>query len=270
MCGSGGSAFAQTHRLEGGAAYLSAGSVSSALAILEGARQVSTGALDIAVAGGAEAPFQEDVEAALHAAGVLAPSDAACRPFTVGRVGTQLGEGSAALILEAADRASKRGVSPLAVLDGWGQASEFYSMVAPETEGSGVRRATLDSLRDSISADLGSIKLHGTGTQRGDAAEARGLSEAIGSELSCIPASGLKSALGHCLGASGAIEAVAMILALKEGFVPATVGWTGADPELPEMLLSDQIQAPVGPKALLLSESFGGKTVALTFSVEGA
>ena len=103
---------------------------------------------------------------------------------------------------------------------------------------------------------------HGNDSRRWRA-EAWGLSAAIGSELSTIPASSLKPALGHCLGASGAIEAVAAILALREGFVPATVGWAGADPALPALLLQDHIQVPRSPKALLLSESFGGKTVAI-------
>ena len=136
-------------------------------------------------------------------------------------------------------------------------------MVAPDPTGTGVQRAVSQSLVDSGTAELGWIKVHGTGTIQGDGAEAWSLSAAMGSELSTIPASSLKPALGHCLGASGAIEAVAARLALREGFVPATVGWAGADPALPALLLQDHIQVPRSPKALLLSESFGGKTVAI-------
>jgi 3-oxoacyl-(acyl-carrier-protein) synthase len=122
-----------------------------------------------------------------------------------------------------------------------------------------VRRACARARRD----DIGWIKAHGTGSRVNDTAEFRGLSTAIGSRLAEVPLVSLKPALGHCLGASGVVEAVGALLALEEGFVPATLGSSAADPRLEGCRLSTRVQWLGAYGVLMLSESFGGRCAAI-------
>jgi 3-oxoacyl-(acyl-carrier-protein) synthase len=266
MPGAGGVAFAQRRGIRGPVTHLSAGSVSSAFAILQAIREIRSGTVEIAVAGGGEAPLQEDLIASFGVAGILARApkgDPACRPFDRLRCGTVLGEGAGALVLETVEHARSRGAPPLAIVAGAGTAGEAYSLVRPRCEGNGVREASATALGGIDFGELGWIKAHGTGTTDGDAAECRGLAALFGRRLPEIPMTSLKPTLGHCLGASGAVEAVAAVLALQEGFVPATLGTTEPDPSLPPFTLATKRTDSVGPAALLLSEGFGGRSAAL-------
>jgi len=107
------------------------------------------------------------------------------------------------------------------------------------------------------------IKAHGTGTRANDLAECRGLRTVFGSDLQAIPVTSLKSTFGHALGASGALEAVATISAMREGILPATVGTSLPDPELPPCDIVTNPRAIQAVDVLLLSESFGGRAAAL-------
>ncbi|HEX5632502.1 MAG TPA: hypothetical protein VFX50_04710, partial [Gemmatimonadales bacterium] len=111
--------------------------------------------------------------------------------------------------------------------------------------------------------ELGWIKAHGTGTRLNDAAELHGLDAALGARLRQVPLTSLKPTLGHCLGASGAVETVAAVLSLEARRVPPTLGTMRVDGDLPPMRLALAAGAPEGPVALLLSESFGGRCAAL-------
>ena len=279
MTGAGGAAFAQSHGIGGPVLHVSGGSVSAACAIGEAALWVASGRVDVAVAGGAETPLHADIIGLFGAAGILAGHDgmpAECRPFDVARSGTCLGEGAGIVVLEAADRARGRGRAPLAVLTGYGTGCEAHSMTAPDPTGAAVACAVRQALgvgdvsdsgmADRVSraaADIGWIKAHATGTRQGDASECRGLTAALGSELSRIPMSGLKPLLGHCLGASGAVEAVAAVLALGRELVPATLGTMIVDPRLPRCQVATHALKLAAPSVLLLSESFGGRSAAL-------
>ncbi|HUP01131.1 MAG TPA: beta-ketoacyl-[acyl-carrier-protein] synthase family protein [Gemmatimonadota bacterium] len=266
MPGAGGVALALRHGIEGPVSHHSAGSVSAAWAIIQAVREIESGAIDVAVAGGGEAPLQEDLIASFGAAGILSPArngDPPCRPFDRRRSGTVLGEGAGALVLESLESARSRGVRPLATMAGIGTAGEAHSVVRPRASGRGVRRAAEAALRGIDPGEIGWIKAHGTGTVEGDAAECRGLAALFERRLPRIPLTSLKPLFGHCLGASAAVEAAAAVLALASGLVPATLGSSEPDPELPPFALATRTSRSDAPVALLLSEGFGGRCAAL-------
>ncbi len=264
MNGAGGATFAQRHGLSGAVFALSAGSASAAFAVVEAWLKLTLDLMDVVVVGGGETPLDPEVVDCFAAAGVLAPMDAAppCRPFDSARAGTVLGEGAGALVLERADHASRRGVVPRALVSGIGASCESYSPVSPDPSGVGVTRAVLAALAATDPLEIGWIKAHGTGTRTNDAAECRGLAAALGPVLERSWLTSLKPALGHCLGASAAVETVAAVLALEDGLVPATVGTAEIDPALPRCAVATAIREDRRPAALLLAESFGGRCAA--------
>ncbi|MEO8635631.1 MAG: beta-ketoacyl-[acyl-carrier-protein] synthase family protein [Gemmatimonadales bacterium] len=265
MTGAGGAALAQAHGLRGPVFHLSAGSVSAACAIGEGFQRVAAGLADVVIAGGAECPLHPDILDSFAAAGLLAPpheEGSDCRPFDARRNGTVLGEGAGALILESADHARRRGALPRALLSGFGLSCEAYSMTAPEPAGGGIVDAVTQAL-DGTNGEIGWIKAHGTGTRVNDAAECRGLATLFGPDLPGMPITSLKPALGHALGASGAVEMVGAILALEGGFIPATFGTAEIDRELPCCTVVTSPQSSAARRILVLAESFGGRCAAL-------
>ncbi len=264
MSGAGGAAFAQHHGLSGSVFALSAGSVSAAFAIGEAWLKLRLGMMDVIVVGGGESPLDSEIVECFAAAGVLAPMEAVppCRPFDAERCGTVLGEGAGALVLERAEHACRRGMTPRAVVAGVGTSCESYSVVSPDPSGAGVTTASYAALRDTDLRDLGWIKAHGTGTRLNDTAECRGLAAALGPVLERAWLTSLKPTIGHCLGASAAVETVAAVLALADGLVPATLGTCGIDPELPRCAVATSVREDRRPAALLLAESFGGRCAA--------
>ena len=265
MPDAGAMAFAQAHGVEGPVFSVSAGSISGALAILEGYRRLATGEVDLIVAGGSECPVDRDIIGTFQAAGVIA-DPAECRPFDRHRKGTVLGEGSGALVLEQAGHAVARGAQGLARILGVGQCTEHSSRTGPRPDGAGIRTAAERALATTRAATVGWIKAHGTGTRSGDAAEARALHLLFGDRLGSIPLTGLKSSLGHTLGASGALEAVAVVLAFQRQIIPATLGHDQSDPELPSCRVTRTVMTCSGGSALLLAESFGGRCAAMVLA----
>jgi 3-oxoacyl-[acyl-carrier-protein] synthase II len=266
MTGAGGAALAHCHRLRGPVLHVSAGSVSAACAIGEAFQKIAAGLADVVVAGGAECPLQRDVIEHFRLAGILATpvnGEVACRPFDARRAGTVLGEGAGVLVLEDAGHAARRGARPRAVVSGFGLTCEAYSMVSPEPGGAGVAESVRAALGARSPGSIGWIKTHGTGTKLNDAAEVRGIASVFGRRLTEVPLTSLKPALGHALGASGAVEAVAGLLALEGGFVPPTLGTESADPELPPCRIALTAEPSDAREALFLSESFGGRCAAL-------
>lgn len=261
MLGGGPTAFAQEIGAAGPVHTLAAGSSSGAMAIIEGWTKLRAGLVDVAVVGGAEAPLDPEVLATFLTAGLLAPpSDALpCRPFDVARAGTMLGEGSGVVVLELADHARARGAAPLAALRGVGIGAESDSLTVPDASGSGVRRAAIAALRGTTGDTIGWIKAHGTGTRLNDAAEVRGLRELAPR----APVTSLKAQLGHALGASGALELVAAVLAVRAGCVPATHGTTLVDPAFCPRRVATETERLAQPGVLLLSQSFGGRCAAM-------
>jgi nodulation protein E len=264
MPGAGGATFAQEHAIGGPVLYLSAGSISASLAIGEAFFMIAMGRLDIAVTGGGEAPLHDDIMATFRAAGILSQdAEWPCRPFDARRSGTVLGEGGGAVVLEAADHARRRGAEPFAVLRGYATVTEPSGMVAPDANGAGVACAVRESTAMAGGRRPAWIKAHGTGTKANDLAECRGLWTAFGSELAAIPITSLKSTFGHALGGSGALELVAALTAMREGILPATIGTSRPDPDLPRCDIVTESRDVDASDILLLSESFGGRSAAL-------
>ncbi|HJR16015.1 MAG TPA: beta-ketoacyl-[acyl-carrier-protein] synthase family protein [Gemmatimonadales bacterium] len=266
MSGAGGAAFAQLKKIRGAVFHLSAGSVSAACAISEAYGKILSGEADVAVAGGTECPLHTDVLASFGMAGILGsfdPDDAPCRPFDRRRSGTVLGEGSGVLILESPKHARSRGATPRAVITGVGVTCESFSMTSPDPTGAGVAVAARDALGATHPAEIGWVKTHGTGTRLNDAAECHGLSTVFGELLPELPLTSMKPAVGHCLGASAAVEAVGTVLALGMGLVPPTLGYEEPDTELPIHRIARSPSPARGDAVLLLAESFGGRCVAL-------
>jgi 3-oxoacyl-[acyl-carrier-protein] synthase II len=261
MFGAGCAVFAQEVGAHGSVFALSAGSTSAAVAVAEGWARLSAGLADVMVVGGAEAPLDPEVMAVFEAAGILAPGGEhfPCQPFDRDRRGTMLGEGAAVVVLETAAHARVRGVEPLAIVSGVGISGEEGSLTAPDPEGRGVTRAARSALSDLSIRQLGWIKSHGTGTRLGDAAEYRGL---CGLAPHAALTS-LKPLLGHCLGASGAVELVAAVLALRAGVIPPTLGTATVDPAFGDRHVALEPERLRHPTALLLSESLGGRCAAI-------
>ncbi len=142
-------------------------------------------------------------------------------------------------------------------------------MIAPDPSGSGVADAVRGALRGRPRSQVAWIKAHGTGTRPGDAAEYRGLGTVFGERISKMPLTSLKPAIGHCLGASGAVEAVAVVLAMERRVIPGTLYSEQPDPELSLCNLAVRQAACDPGTVLLLSESFGGRCAALAVGPGG-
>ncbi|MGH8240841.1 MAG: beta-ketoacyl-[acyl-carrier-protein] synthase family protein [Steroidobacteraceae bacterium] len=201
---------------------------SSALAIGEALNALRSGRLDCALVGGAEACVTSGVLRAWQAMRVLAnvdrssPSDA-CRPFSRDRSGIVLGEGAAMLVLERLDCARERGAEVLCELLGFGASSDASHVCIPDAAGQAA--AMSSALRDAelSPSDIDYVNAHGTATRVGDIAETQALHHLFGDHACALAVSSTKSAHGHLLGAAGALEFVAGIIALREEFLPATM-----------------------------------------------
>ncbi|MGH7582231.1 MAG: beta-ketoacyl-[acyl-carrier-protein] synthase family protein [Gemmatimonadales bacterium] len=264
MFGAGGAVFAQEVGAHGAVFALSAGSTSGMMTVLEGWSKIRSGLADVVVAGGADAPLDPEIVAVFRAAGILAPAAAGlpCRPFDVARTGTMLGEGAGVVVLERAEHAYRRGVAPLAVLEGVGVSGEDGSMLAPDPSGTGIARAARHALGHAGVRRVGWIKAHGTATRVNDLAECR----ALAGSMTRAPFTSMKPLLGHCLGASGAVELVAAVIALGEQFIPPTLGTTHVDPSLGKRRIALEPERLDGSVALLLSQSLGGRCAALALA----
>jgi len=264
--GAGAALLAQEHHVHGPVFHLAASSASAMLAIGEAYLKVAWGLVDVALAGGAECPLQRDVAAAFLASGILARDNgtpAACRPFDRHRAGTVLGEGAGALVLESEAHALARGARIHALVSGFGMVCETTSATAPDPEGTGVVAAARQALGAAGVCDVGWVKTHGTGTKLNDAAECRGLARLFGARFADVPLTALKGAVGHAMGASGAIESVAAILALGRGLVPPSCGTEEVDPALGPCRIALRTERSNAGRALLLGEGFGGRCTAL-------
>lgn len=202
---------------------------SSAISIAMGLTWIRSGAADVVVAGGTDALCRMTYTG-FHALQALAPEP--CRPFDQDRKGLTLGEGAATLVLEAEEHARSRGAPILAVLRGAGLSCDAVHPTAPHEEGHGACLALRNAIADAeVTQDqIAYVNAHGTGTPQNDAAEARALHGVFGDRATELPVSSTKGLLGHLLGAAGAVEAVATILALRGGFVPPTIGLSTPDP----------------------------------------
>jgi 3-oxoacyl-[acyl-carrier-protein] synthase II len=237
--------------------------VAASTAVADAAAMIVTGEADrVAVAAG----FLVDHDSlALFDAGRALAADGVVRPFSAGRRGLLLGDGVAAMLLESAAAARDRGIRPAAVLAGWGRAGDAYHVVQPRPDGSGLARAISAALgRARLDpADVGYVNANGTGTRYSDAAESAALHRALGPAAHRVPVSSTKSVHGHALEASGLLELVVAVLALRAQRLPVNAGYLGPDRDCQLDLVLTAARA-AGPRyALSLNAAFGGANTAL-------
>jgi 3-oxoacyl-[acyl-carrier-protein] synthase II len=221
---------------------------------------IESGLVDAVVTGGSEAALTPLSNAAFSALDALSPTGVS-RPFDKDRDGFVMGEGGAILVLEARDAAEARGAKVLGTLRGYGASADAYHLTAPDKTGGGPSRAMVAAMEDAgvVPEDVVYINAHGTSTPLNDAAETAALKTALGERAGEIPVSSLKSSIGHLLGAAGAVEAVATILALRDRIAPPTLGLENPD----EGLDLDYVPGSAKPlnidgqPAIALSSSFG-------------
>jgi nodulation protein E len=263
MSNAGASHISMEWGLHGPAYTISTACSSSAHAIGNALWMVRSGAAPLAIAGGSEAPIFLGGLKAWEAMRVVSPDT--CRPFSLDRSGMVLGEGGAMLILEPLERALARGAKPLAEIVGFGMSSDACHVTQPSAEGA--VRAIRAALRDGGLApeQVGYINAHGTATQANDHMEAAAIHAVFGSQAAALPVSSTKSMHGHTLGAAGAIEAVATVLALRNGVLPPTANFTQADPQCELDVIPNYSRAASVQVALSQSFAFGGLNAVLAF-----
>lgn len=248
-----------------GEAYTVASACASANhAIGQAFRMIRAGEADVVLTGGAEAALNPGAIKAWQALRVM--SDDACRPFSANRSGMVLGEGAAILVLEDYDRARGRGATIYGLLAGYGASSDAGELTSPSVEGAG--RAIAAALRSARldTEDVDYINAHGTGTMANDATETKAIRSVFGQAADRLLISSSKSVLGHCLGAAGALEALASLLALRDGIAPPTAGWQQADPDC-DLDVVPNTARRAGLRAVLSNSfAFGGLNSALAFT----
>ena len=242
---------------------------SGAEAIALALQLLRSGRVDVVVAGGSEAcvhPLPMAGFAQMRAMSTRHDSpESASRPYDKGRDGFVLGEGAGVLVLETEEHAKARGARIHAFLGGAGLASDAYHVTAPDPSGDGAGRSVTLALQDAgISAtDIGHVNAHATSTPLGDVAEARALGLALGTHKPAVTAT--KSCTGHLLGAAGAVEAVATVVALRDGLVPAIRNLDDMDDEADVDAVRVVPREFVHNAALSTSFGFGGHDVSLVF-----
>jgi len=235
---------------------------SSTVAIGYGADLIASGHADVAIAGAS------DVLCRLTFSGFNAlrlVDDEPCRPFCRTRRGMNLGEGAAVLVLEEWSRARRRRARIYAEILGYGVCCEAYHPTSPEPEGRAVATLIGNALRMAgVSPDrVDHINAHGTATPQNDRAEARGIRLVWGDRAGRIPVTSVKSMVGHCLGAAGAVEAAVLALSLTTGVVPPTLNHRESDPDCDiDLVVHDARELRMGC-GVSISLAFGGNNAAL-------
>jgi 3-oxoacyl-[acyl-carrier-protein] synthase II len=248
------------HNLHGPSFAPLSACAAGAHAIGEAIELIESGRADAVVAGGSEAALVPLARAAFRALDAMSDLGIS-RPFDARRDGFVMGEGAAVLIIEDAEQARERGANIIAYLRGYGATSDAYHLTAPDKEGAGAAEAIRVALADAglSPEDVVYVNAHGTSTPLNDRSETKALKAALGDAVKNIPVSSTKSAIGHLLGAAGAVEAVATILALRDRIAPPTLGYEEAD----EGLDLDYVPGKARPleidgkPAIGLSNAFG-------------
>jgi 3-oxoacyl-[acyl-carrier-protein] synthase II len=244
---------------------------SGAMAIGQAFHAIRDGTVDLALAGGAEAPLAPLTFGAFALIRVLSSRnddpEAASRPFDRDRDGFVMGEAAAILVLEERDAAVARRARIVAEVLGFGASNDAYHMTAPRPDGRDAARAIRAALSDAgIGAErIGYVNAHGSSTPLNEPAEARAIRSALGPGSERVPVSGTKGLYGHALGASGAVEAAITALALERGVLPGTCNLVEPDPTIALELLREARRATVDA-ALTNSFGFGGMNAALVLS----
>lgn len=255
---------AKEHGFQGGELTVSNACAAGTAALGLAFDRVRYGEWDLALAGGCES-FYLLAFAGFHSLRSLDP--VACRPFDREREGLVVGEGAGFLVLESLEHAKKRGAKVLAEVAGYGLSSDAYHETTPEPSGEGAARAIQAALRDAKVApeEVSYINAHGTGTPHNDAMEIRAIKQVFKEHAYKVPVSSIKSMIGHLMGAAGAVEAVASVLAIAHGFVPPTINYKVPDPECDLDLVPNHAREKELNVVLSSNFGFGGTNAAAVF-----
>lgn len=249
------------HGLRGPAFAVASACASTYHAIAQAAMMIRSGIIDVAVVGGSEACLSYGSLRAWEAMRVLA--DDCCRPFSANRRGLVLAEGSGMFVLESMAHARRRGATVLGELAGFGMTADAGDIVAPDSRGA--TAAMVQAMADAGLApqDVDYINAHGTGTLANDATETAAIHAAFGSHASKLAISSTKSMHGHALGASGALELVAVLGAVRDSVVPPTANLDQADPACDLDYVPNTARAMPVRAALSNAFAFGGLNAVL-------
>ena len=255
---------AQHWSLEGIKSTITTACSSSANAMGYAFDAISSGLADVVITGGS------DVLARLTYGGfnsLRSVDPEPCRPFDRERRGLSIGEAAGILVFEEAERARRRGAPVQAEFLGYGVTSDAFHMTAPDPSGAAggrtIRAALASAGVDAERIDY--VNAHGTATPQNDSAETAALKDALGERARRIPVSSIKSMIGHCLCASGAIEAVATVLTVREGTVPPTIHYENPDPACDLDYVPNAAREADVRVAMSNSFAFGGNSTVVVF-----
>ena len=252
---------AMRHGLQGPAFGVMSACASGSHAIGEAMRMIRSGDVRAVVTGGAEATLTPLAKAAFAKMEATSPTGIS-RPFDARRDGFVMGEGAGVLVLESEELARERGARVLGEVLGYAATADAHHLTAPEPTGRPAATAITRALRDAgvTPEDVNYINAHGTSTPLNDRSETEAIKLALGERAYDVPVSSTKSAIGHLLGAAGAVEAIATVFALSERMAPPTLNYEEADPDL------DLDYVPDGPRPLLVNGNGHGRAIALSNS----
>ena len=257
-------------RAEGPCLTLSTACASGAMAIGEGAELLRRHAADIVIAGGVDAMIAYHIVAGFVRLDAMSRNtsepELASRPFDRDRDGFVLGEGAGFVVLERLDEAERAGRNILGTVHGYATTADAHHLVAPHPGGAGPLRCMAAALTDAgITPDVVThVNSHGTSTVLNDRAEAAAMSSLFGATAAVPPVTATKGSTGHLMGASGAVEAIVSLCAIRDALVPPTAGLRELDPELgPLDVVHGQPRKLVPGLALSNSFAFGGVNVSL-------
>jgi 3-oxoacyl-[acyl-carrier-protein] synthase II len=246
---------------------------SSTNAILDSMFYIRMGKADVMITGGSEAAVNEPAMGGFNAMHALSERNdspkTASRPFDVSRDGFVMGEGGGALILEELEHALARGAKIYAEIVGGGASADAHHITAPHPEGLGAINVMRSALNDAgmVPTDIDYINVHGTSTPLGDIAETKAIIGVFGEHAYDLNISATKSMTGHLLGAAGAVEAIASLLAVKHDIIPPTINQENFDPELDSKLnfTFNKAQHRTVRAALSNTFGFGGHNASVIF-----
>jgi nodulation protein E len=263
MANAGASRISVEFGITGPSYTISTACASSAHAVGQAFWLVRHGIADAAITGGSEAPFSTGNLKAWEAMRVVSPDT--CRPFSKDRRGMILGEGGAMLVLEPLEAAAARGARIHGEIVGFGMSSDAHHLTQPSVDGPA--RAIAAALEDAgIRPEVvGYINAHGTGTLANDPTETAAIRAVFGPHAEQVAVSSTKSMHGHALGAAGAIESIATLLALSRGLLPPTANFTAPDPDCALDVVPNTARAAQVEYALSNSFAFGGLNAVLAF-----
>ena len=242
-----------------------------AVALSEATRRLAYGEADVMIAGGSDSVMSPLGIVVFGRLGALSTKnetpERACAPFSAGRDGTVVAEGAAVLVLETREHAQGRGAVVLAEVAGYGLTSDAFHLVAPAPDGASAARAMTQALgRAGVTqAEVDWICAHGTGTPLNDVSETRAIKLALGEHAYRTPVSSIKGALGHMLGASGAISGVAAVQAILTGIIPPTLNYDQPDPDCDLDYVPNAARTAAVKIAMVNAFGFGGQNASLVF-----